>query len=579
MRTRRRPASPGALLAPVVVAATLVLAPGGGRSTAPGVPLPRFSDATEEAGVSFVHDHGGSGQRFMVETMGSGLALADFDGDGRPDLYFAQGAATPGATRLPPPSNELYRNLGGRFRRAPAHAGAASTLWSMGAAAADFDDDGFVDLYVTNFGRDQLYRNNGDGTFAEVAEEAGLLRRAWSSSAAWSDLDGDGDLDLYVAAYVDFDYDNHKFCGDPRRNLRAYCHPDVYNAVADLLYRNDGDGTFTEVGRAAGVADTLDGKGLGVAAADFDDDGDPDLYVANDSTRNFLYTNRGDGTFSEEGLLAGVGFSADGQAEAGMGTEWGDYDDDGRLDVVVTNLDLETNSLYRNVGGGFFDHVSSASGIGEPSLLFVGFGVNWLDADNDSDLDLFVANGHIIDNIEQFRDNIRYAQRNHLFVNDGRGRFTERGTEAGAGMALEKVSRGSVAGDLDDDGDVDLVVSNNGQRADLLRNDGPAANAIALRLVGRAGNRSAAGARVRFRPAGAARWHVREIQLGSSYASSSDPSVQLGLGDAAAAEVTVRWPAGRTQALGTLAAGHRFVVVEGRGVVARRAFARARPRG
>jgi hypothetical protein len=435
----------------------------------------------------------------------------------------------------------------------------------MGVVAGDYDNDGFPDLFVSNLGANELYRNNGDGTWTEVAAFAGLDNTDWGASAAWSDIDSDGDLDLYVTNYVDFTWDNHKFCGNPRRNLRAYCHPDVYNAVADLLYRNNNDGTFTEVGAAAGVANTVDGKGLGVVFGDYDNDGDPDAYVANDSTRNFLYRNDGNGRFVEDGLLAGVGFSADGQAEAGMGTDWGDYDDDGNLDAFVTNLDLETNSLYRNLGDGSFADVTFASGLGEPSLLRVGFGTNWADLDNDGDLDLFVANGHIIDNIAEFRDNIAYAQPNQLYRNDA-GRFTD--VSDAAGIVAASVSRGSIAADMNRDGRIDVIVSNNGGVAELLLNESTVGNWIALQFSGRDANRAAIGARVRVTVAGAAR--IREVRAGSSYCSSGPAAIHLGIGAASEAQVEVRWPGGDWESLGTIAAASSVLVRQRGGVISTR---------
>ncbi len=550
----------------VLLAAVLTAATAHSTRQSPAV---QMADAAAEIGLDFVHQHGGHGERYMVETMGSGVALADLDVDGRLDAYFAQGASTPGGPQQPL-VNRWYRGSPiGRMIAAPPHAGADDASWSMGVAVADYDDDGYPDVYVTNYGANALYRNNGDGTLSRAS--SGVDDTAWGSSAAWGDLNRDRALDLYVANYVDFDWDNHKFCGDPRRDLRAYCHPDVYNAAPDRLYLSNGDGTFVEHGANTGIADTLDGKGLGVVLADYDDDGDTDIYVANDSTRNFLYTNQGDGTFLEDGLLAGVAFSADGQAEAGMGADWGDFDGDGQLDVVVTNLDFETNSLYRNLGAGFFAEVSFAAGIGEPSLLQVAFGTNWMDIDNDGDLDLFVANGHIIDNIARFRDNIVYPQANHMFVNDA-GQLTESHVRLGRGLQLVKVSRGSASGDLDDDGDLDLMVSNSGQAADYLRNDGgsDAGAWLQLRLVGRLANRYAVGTRVRVQ-AGDGGWQIREVRAGSSYASSSDPRLHFGLGDASRANVEIRWPGGGVVMLQDVPTNHLHVVHEARGVVASRA--------
>ncbi len=531
-----------------------------------------FTDATAEVGVHFRHHNGSSGERYMIETLGSGLAAADLDADGWLDAYFAQGASAPGGDVPPEGGNVLLRgHPSGHFAATPASTGVESKAWSMGVAAADYDADGHPDLYVTNFGRNQLFRNNGDGSFSEIASSVGVDDPGWGASAAWGDIDNDGWLDLYVANYVDFAWDNHKFCGNPRRNLRAYCHPDVYNAVADRLYRNLGNASFIEVGAGAGIADTVDGKGLGVVFGDHDDDGDVDLYVANDSTRNFLYTNDGSGVFAEDGLLAGVAFSADGQAEAGMGTDWGDFDGDQRLDVVVTNLDLETNSLYRNLGDGVFTDVTFARGLGEPSLRYVGFGTNWDDFDNDADLDLFVANGHIIDNIAEFRDSITHAQPNHLYINNGDGEFTERSRSAGDGLEIVKVSRGSATGDFDNDGDLDVIVTNNDQAADYLRNDGghEAGNWIQLRLVGRQANRTGAGARVVISES-TQRPLLRELRIGSSYCSSGPATMHIGLGAATTVTLSVRWPGGTTEVVADVDAGRFYVIQEGRGIIAAR---------
>lgn len=568
--TRRARCTPGARLITAGIVALVATLPI--DSTAQQARF-QLVDATASSGLRFVHDHGGFGERYMVETMGSGLLTADLDADGWLDAYFAQGAPTPGAERAHPLRNLLLRGSPrGAFMSAPAAAGAASEAWTMGVAAADYDNDGFEDIYVSNFGANELYRNNGDGTFTELAADAGVADGAWGASTAWADIDADGNVDLYVTNYVDFAWDNHKFCGNPRRNLRAYCHPDVYNASPDRLFHNRGDGTFAEIGTPAGIADTLDGKGLGVVFGDHDNDGRIDIYVANDSTRNFLYTNVDGTSFVEDGLLAGVSYSSDGQAEAGMGTDWGDMDGDGLLDVVVTNLDLETNSLYRNLGAGVFADVTFAAGLGEPSLLQVGFGTNWMDIDNDADLDLFVANGHIIDNIAEFRDNITYAQSNQVFINDGAGRFIDATPLSGPGMQLIKVSRGSAIGDLDNDGDLDILVSNNGQGADYLRNDGgnSLGHWIQLRLIGTTANRSGVGARVQLRQPGSESTMLRQVKAGSSYCSSSSRRLHVGLGDATQVELEITWPGGQRQALGRLDAGAMYVVHQGRGVSASR---------
>jgi hypothetical protein len=551
-------------------------------STIVVAPQVLLADATATSGLAFEHRHGGTGERYMVETMGSGLALVDIDMDGRLDAYLVQQGPTPGFVTDKPLTDRLFRNAGGSFQDVTAASRLVEDAYGMGTAAADYDNDGFPDLYVTNFGPNSLWRNNGDGTFSR-ADDAGTGDDLWGSSASWGDFDGDGDLDLYVANYVDFSWDNNKFCGDAGRQISAYCHPDVYNALADRLYENRADGTFVEIGATAGIDDRIDGKGLGVVWGDYDNDGDADIYVANDSTRNFLYTNQGDGTFVDDSFLAGVGYSEDGRTQAGMGTDFGDFDADGDLDLIVTNLTLETNTLYRNLGDAAFVDDSYASGIGEPSLLLVGFGTNWFDVDADGDLDLFVANGHIIDNIAEFREGVAgsalaertYPQPNHLYINDGSGRFAEMHAEAGSGMQLVKVSRGSVVGDVDNDGDLDIVVSNSNQTADYLRNDTVTGNWIQLRLIGRQANRNAVGARVEVTSestagaSGAGRL-IREVVAGASYASSNDPTLHFGLGAESSVDLTIRWPGGGHENLIDLAANRRFIIQQGRGVIASR---------
>jgi len=570
----------------LVATAGVFFAGGNGQAASTQI---AFADATEAAGIAFAHDHGGSGVRFLIETIGSGLAVADFDNDGWFDVYFMQSAATPGRIADRRLVNTLQRNNGdGTFADVTGHAGVGDESYGLGASAADYDGDGFIDIYVTNFGANRLFRNNGDGTFSEVGAAAGVDDERAGSSAAWADIDGDGDIDLYVTNYLELTWENHKVCGTPT-GTTSYCRPDAYPAQSDVLYLNRGDGTFADVTATAGVGNDVEGKGLGVVFADYDDDGDADIYVANDGERNFLYVNNGDGTFFDDALLAGVGFSEDGRPEAGMGTDWGDYDGDGRLDVVVTNLSRETNSLYRNIGRSVFSDVTFTSGLAVPGILLVGFGVNWIDVDNDADLDLFVANGHIIDNIQALTENITYAQPNHLFINDGAGRFEERHRQYGPGMGLVKVSRGSAIADLDNDGDIDILVSNSNQRADYLRNDGgdESGNWIQLRLVGRNGNRQAVGARVDLVPAkpapatagnatggaNTAPRLIQEVKAGSSYQSSSPATLHFGLGSAARAALTIRWPAGATEDLGSLRAGRLYVIVEGRGVVATRSAA------
>jgi len=535
---------------------------------------PVFVDVAREAGLDFVHYNGATDEKYMVETMGSGGGFVDYDGDGDPDVYLVNGGPLPGSKPAArPPASALYRNNGdGTFTDVTEASGIGPSGYGMGMAAADVDNDGDLDLYLTNFGPNLLYRNNGDGTFTDVTSAAKVAAGLWSSSAAFGDFDRDGWVDLFVCRYVDFSLTNHKFCGNLAKNLKAYCHPDVYNPVPNLLFRNNGDLTFTEVTRAAGVLDEDEGKSLGVVWGDYDNDGDPDIYVANDSMRNFLYRNDTEGQagrFTDVTLLAGVGYSEDGKAQAGMGTDFADYDGDGLLDIIVTNLDFEYNALYRGGRGGIFSDESYNAGVAEPSLNYVGFGTFFFDYDLDGALDLFVANGHIIDNIHLFNSVSTYRERNFLFRNVGGGRFEEVSRAAGPGFAGENVARGAAPGDFDGDGDEDILVTACGEPVKLLRNDGGNQNGwIALRLVGRRSNRDGIGARLTLSAGGRKRF--QEIKAGSSYLSQGSPEVILGLGSASEAEaLEIRWPSGEVEKLGPVRRGDRLTVVEGLGPAAR----------
>ena len=525
-----------------------------------------FADVTRESGVSFLHVNGASPQKHIVETMGSGALFFDFDADGWLDLFLVDGGSVTDPGVAGTAQHRLYRNNGrGQFEDVTRTAGVRHREYGMGACAADYDNDDRVDLYVTNFGPNVLYHNDGQGVFSDVTSRAGVGSALLGASCAFADIDTDGDVDLFVTNYVD--PDSSKICGDAR--ARAYCRPDVYSGVPSTLYRNNGDGTFTDVTRASGL-DRADGKGLGVVFTDYDGDGRADLFVANDLTRNFLYHNEGKGVFKEVGLPAGVAVASDGRVRAGMGTDAGDYDGDGRVDIVVTNFESETHSLFRNLGGGLFSDATFESGLGPATLPFLGFGVAFLDYDNDADLDLAVANGHVLDNAGLFRSTSHYAQRNLLLRNDGKARFVEVGRQSGSGFSLEKVSRTLVAGDVDNDGDLDLLVSNNGQAADLLRNegDGRIGNALLVRLRGQESNRDAIGALVTATVGG--RRLVREVRAGASYLGQHDLRVHFGLGRATSVDrLEVRWPNGRIETVQSVAARQVVTMSEGAGIVAR----------
>ncbi len=530
----------------------------------------QFVDVAQPAGIRFRHYNGASPEKYVIETMGSGAAFLDYDGDGWLDIFLVNGGAVPGHPAPGPVRHALYRNLGdGKFQEVTEKAGVGGNgHYGMGVAAADYDNDGHTDLFVTAFKRNALYRNRGDGTLEEVTDRAGVSGGKWSSSAAFLDYDRDGDLDLFVARYVDFDFSNNITCGDRARRVRAYCHPDVYDGLTNLLYRNNGDGTFTDVSEASGVAAHV-GKGLGVVAADLDEDGWIDLYVANDSVRNSLFRNRGDGSFEEIGVRMGVAYDDGGRPQAGMGTAAGDYDGDGRLDLIVTNLDHEYNNLYRNTGSLFAD-VAYATGFGPPSLPFVGWGTEWFDMENDGDLDVLIVNGHVVDNVQQLRPDSRYPQPKLLFENQG-GRLRDVTAGHGAALLTPQVSRGAAFGDYDNDGDVDVLVLNLGGGPELLRNEGGNSGAwISLALEGVKSPRDAIGTRVQATVAG--RTLTRYLAGGGSYLASSDHRIHIGLGTTERADrIEITWPSGAREILENVAGRNFYRVREGKGIVETRA--------
>ncbi len=568
---RARVAAAGAFLAILTMARAALTAP-------PAVPPPgaRYTEVTAAAGIAFQHRHGGQGRKFYIETTAAGLCWLDYDGDGRQDLYFVQSGPLPGQPR--PPSlgySTLYRNLGdGRFEDATTKAGVANaTGYGSACTSADYDGDGDADLYVTNFGPSILYRNNGDGTFTDVTEVAGVKNGLYAASAAWADYDLDGRPDLYVANYVDFTMNDQKYCGDLAANRRSYCHPDAYGGLPDMLFHNEGNGKFREVARAAGIWDPI-GKTLGVVWVDFDRDGDDDLYVANDATPNMFYRNDGNGRFTDITLIAGVCCSEDGRPQSGMGTDAADYDADGFQDLFVTNLSNEPNELYRNLGGkGPFAIMSYPSGLAEPSLLMTGWGTAFLDYDNDADLDVVVTNGHPMDDIATVSDIMSYAQPASFYVNDGAGRFSERGAELGDYFKRTDVGRGLAVADYDNDGDLDLALNPNNRPGVLLRNDGgnAAGHWLSVRLAGVKANRDGLGALVTVTAGG--RRQVKEVRSASSYMSQNDMRLHFGLGAASNVDqIEVRWPGKppRVEKVGPLPADQFVTVKEGLGVVEKR---------
>ena len=553
-----------------LLCALLALAACGGDPGPPEEVEVTFRDLAAEAGVDFVHFNGFSGEYYYYETFGSGAAFLDFDGDGWLDIYLVNGSALTDTVPAVTPVNRLYRNLSGagpdeprpgpplRFEDVTAGSGADDRGYGMGVAAADADNDGEQDLYVTNAGGNRLLLNDGgSGRFDDVTAEAGVGDPRWGTACAFLDYDGDGDLDLFVVNYVDFDIWENPVCKKGKH--RSYCDPDTYDPVEDVLYRNDG-GRFTDVSRASGI--TLAGRGLGVALSDYDLDGDTDIYVANDGTMNFLYENQ-PGGFVEVGLYAGGRYNRDGLAEAGMGVDFGDVQNDGRQDLFVTNFTNETNTLYVNDGQGELHDLTDRFGLTGPSLKPLGFGTRFLDYDNDGFLDLFVANGHVMDIIAEVEPELSYPQPNQVFRNLGGGGFSETSALIGPGLGVVAVSRAAAAGDCDNDGDQDLLVTNVSGRPTLLRNDGGNRNNwLLVELVG-AGHRDALGARVTVTAGGMSM--LRERQSGASYLSSHDPRLHFGLGRAERARVEIVWPGGRRQVIEEVPANRILRVLEGQG--------------
>jgi enediyne biosynthesis protein E4 len=516
-----------------------------------------FEDVTTRAGVTFVHQSGASADKFMFETFGSGVAWIDVDNDGYQDLYFVNGA--PGS------SNALYRNnRNGTFTNITAASGTASNgdrAYKTGVAVGDYDNDGRLDLYVTAFGPNRLYRNLGGGRFEDATAAAGVAggSNEWSTSAGFLDYDRDGDLDLYVANYVDFRMDDNPWCGDRKPGYRMYCNPTIFDGTASRLYRNDNNGTFTDVSKAAGVANPA-GKGLGVVFCDYDRDGDPDIYVANDLVRNFLYRNNGDGTFQDIAYGAGVGFDLNGKPQAGMGVDCGDVDGDGLPELFVTNFSEELNTLYANHGDGTFEDVSQQIGLGS-GFLPLGFGTKMFDYDNDGDLDLHVTNGHVIDNIKLYLPSLTYEQKDLLYENVG-GKFKDVSAQAGPALGDPRVGRGLAVADFDNDGFLDVAISSLGRRAVLLRNRAVSkGNWLHVRAEGSPSNRFGLGATVRVQTPG--RLQVREINTAASYLSANDTRLHVGVGDARTIpQIEILWPSGTKQVLKDVPANQILTIKE-----------------
>lgn len=535
----------------------------------------KLVDVTSAARLHFTHTTGAFGKKYLPETLGSGVVVMDVDGDGWQDVLLLSGTSWPDQGK-PEATLRLFRNNGrGAFEDITAKSGLTVPMYAMGGAAADYDNDGHEDVLVTAVGQSRLFRNTGDGHFVDATERAGLGgRTGFSTSALWVDYDRDGFLDLFICNYVRWTPATDVFCSADGKT-KSYCTPEAYPGTTSWLYRNKGDGTFEDVTAAAGLLDPTS-KALGVTMLDYDLDGWPDLFVANDTQPNKLYRNRHDGTFVEAGVQAGLAFSDDGRARAGMGTDAADFDNSGVPSVVVTNFSGEMVGLYTPVRPGVYTDRAPSSDLGRASRLTLGFGCFFFDADLDGLLDLLVINGHIDDTISRTQGRVHYAEAPHLFHNRGAGQLVDVAQAIGGDFGLPKVGRGAAFGDFDLDGDLDVVVTTNGGPAHLYRDDLETSNhSVRLTLRGVRSNRDGIGARVRARLEST--WLTRLVRTGSSYLSQSELPVTFGLGARTSIdEAIVEWPGGGRDAVGTLRAGHSYVVTEGRGITSDRPLAMAR---
>src|SRR5437867_5844644 len=539
--------------------------PGATAAGPAGFPI-QFTDVTRESGILFEHNNGAFGQKFLPETLGSGCTFFDYDSDGWPDILLVNGMDWPGHERRRT-TMQLYRNnRNGTFTDVTRQARLDVEMYGIGVAAGDYDNDGFEDLYITGFGQNRLFHNNGDGTFNDATGRAGLGGyESLSTSAAWFDYDRDGHLDLLVANYVRWSPQQDIFCSLDGRT-KSYCTPQAYPGTTCWLFRNRGDGTFEDVTGKAGLHDPTS-KSLGVTVIDYDMDGWPDVFIANDTQPNKLYHNNRNGTFSETAVSAGVAFSEDGAARAGMGADAADYDNSGLPSLVVTNFSEQMVGLYRNEGHGFFIDEAPRSEIGKSSRLTLGFGCFFFDVDLDGRLDLLVANGHIDESIRRIESHIGYAESPHLFHNEGGGKFRDVVGLVGKSFNQPKVARGAAYGDFDNDGDLDVLITTNNGPAYLFRNDCAANHSIRFRTVGAKSNRDGIGANIRIWTPEGVRWLA--VKSGSSYLSQSDRTVTFGLGRFESIErAAIEWPSGVKQELGKLAADRTYVVEEGKGIVA-----------
>ena len=529
----------------------------------------KLKDIAKQSSLNFTHDHGGSGEYYYVESMGSGVCVFDYDNDGDLDAYFPQGSPLPGWNKKIKLENKLYRNDGLEWKDVTLDAGIGDVGYGMGCACGDYDNDGAVDLYVTNFGRDVFYRNNNDGTFSDITDEVGIDNSSMGMSAAFFDSDNDGWLDLYVTNYVDYSIDDNPECTSPMQYpiggqlyARSYCDPDVFLGVADKFYYNK-EGVFIDRSNRSGIG-RYALRGMGVITGDMDDDGDMDIYVANDKDMNLLFINNGKGRFTESALMTGTGYNGNGLAEAGMGVDAGDIDRNGWLDIFVTNYSGETNTLYLNQGNGLFLDDTDLRGLGRPSIHSLAFGAKFMDLDLDGWLDLYVANGHVIDNIHLFNDQYHHRQNDQVYLNRS-GIYADKTKDVGIDLSRMFVSRGVAQADIDNDGDIDLFVSNNNDDATLLINEGlPRNNWIGFHLQGTTSNRDAIGSKITISTNLGKQ--VAWVNPSGSYLSSNDRRIVFGLGrEEKVKTAEIHWPGQiKKEIFNDLDCNSYYKVVEGR---------------
>src|ERR1051325_9059726 len=570
---------------PLVLVLASLLA--GGASTKKGASKPasseapaatlsplHFADITQSAGIRFVHTNGAFGKKYLPEALGPGCAFIDFDKDGYPDILLVNGQGWPGHETAGRNTLKLYHhNRDGSFTDVTAKSGLGLIMYGMGAAIGDYDNDGRDDIFITALGQSHLFHNNGNGTFTDVTRVAGLWgSNEFSTSAAWVDYDRDGKLDLVVANYVQWSEQGDLYCTIDGAH-KSYCTPESYKGTSVRLWHNLGGGKFEDATQKSGMGDPTS-KSLGITILDYNGDGWPDILIANDTQPNKLYLNKKDGTFEERGVAAGIGFSEDGVARAGMGADAADYDRSGHASVLISNFANQMVSLYHNEGNGLFVDEAPQAEVGRATLVTLGFGCFFFDYDNDGWPDIFVADGHIEDQIERVQKRVSYAEPPHLFRNIGRGKFTEVTAQMGSAFASPKVARAAAYGDYDNDGVLDVLMTTNGGNAYLFHNEGGTNHSLRIKLIGTKSNRDGIGAVVRVSAGADKQWKM--LRSGSSYLAQSELVLTFGLAAQPKADtIEIQWPSGQTDKLSNIDGGQAVTIEEGKGVIANRAYGKA----